>query len=344
MPKRSRPPASKATDVVAEEPRNRSFWSGTITFGLVSIPVDFYAASRPRAASLRMVTKEGRPVGRRYVCPRHRKPVPIEELARGFELESGDVIVVTDEELEAVAPDRTRDIDLKRFVLETELDPLLFARPYVLAPAGGSTKAYRLLAETMEQSKQAGIANFVMRDKAHVVAIVAQGGVLHAQTLRFAGELRRPESIDLPAPSSVSRARTKEFLKAVDELTRDELDAGELQDDYAGALRRLAEEKAKRGKDLISVEQEAESEHESNYPAPIDLVALLKQRLESSRSASGSEQDDRSKGGRPTARAPLDLDQEAKERLYERAKALGIEGRSRMTKKALVKAIQKAAG
>src|SRR5690242_3819797 len=147
-------------------PQGRSFWSGTIAFGLVSIPVDFYAAQRSRAARLRMVTSDGHPVGRRYVCPRHQRPVSTEDLVRGLELESGEIVAISDDELEALAPERTREIDLKRFVPLTELPSLLFERAYVLAPSGESPKAYRLLAEVMEQSGKAGIATFVMRDKA----------------------------------------------------------------------------------------------------------------------------------------------------------------------------------
>lgn len=227
-----------------------------------------------------MVTDQGHPVGRRYVCARHRRPVPEEEIVRGYELESGEFVVVTDEELEAAIPEKTRDIDLQCFVLESELEPLLFTRTYVLAPAGPSSKAYRLLVETMEQAGKAGIATFVMRDKAHVVAILAKGGILRAQTLRFSDELRAPESIGLSSPPAVPRPRLKQLLDAVDQLSRDELDLEELSDRYGSKLVELAERKAKRGQDVVEVDADVETESEAPSAAVIDLVALLKERLE----------------------------------------------------------------
>lgn len=349
MPARKTKESEKAEEARAERPPGRAFWSGTITFGLVSIPVDFYAAQRSRAARLRMVTGDGHPVGRRYVCPRHQRVVLPDDLMRGFELPSGELVAISDDELEAVAPEKTREIDLKRFVSLAELPSLLFARAYVLAPRGESTKAYRLLCETMEQSGKAGIATFVMRDKAYVVAIIGQGGLLRAETLRFLDELRTPTSIGLPPRTRVSSARARQVALAMDELKEGKLDLGELRDEEGEQLAALALAKAKRGQDVIEPAQPAEAESEV-FEAPIDLVALLKQRLEASGALAPSEPLQTGPSGRSTGRAHgsahngSSLDDKAKSDLYARAKKLGIEGRSRMTKRDLVAAIQKAAG
>ena len=320
----------------------RSFWSGTITFGLVSIPVDFYAATRSSPSRLRMVTEEGHPVGRRYVCPLDEQPIEADEIVRGFQVESGQFVVVTDEELEGVAPEKTRDIELRRFVNKSELPRLLMVRPYVLAPSGSSAKAYRLLAETMEQSEKVGIATFVMRDKAYVVAILAEGGVLRAETLRFSDELRTPQSIGLPEAARASAAQVKPFLAAIDELRSDELDLADLHDDYAQELEKLAQKKLKQGKDVVRATEEAEGENET-FAAPIDLVALLKQRLEKDGAVNDTQVGPKKKRT-PQASTGEDLNEAAKSELYERAKSLGIEGRSKMTKKDLVQAIRRAAG
>ncbi len=257
----------------------RAFWSGTITFGLVSIPVDFYSATRSRQGKLRMVTADGHPVGRRYVCSRDGQPVPIEEIVRGFQVDSGEFVVVNDDELEAVAPEKTRDIDLKHFIALDELPKALMVRPYVLAPAGASTKAYRLLAETMERTDKVGIATAVIRDKAYIIAILAKDGVLLAETLRFVDELRTPQSIGLPSPVSVPQAQVKSMLRVIDDLTQEALDLTELHDDYASSMVKTVEKKAKRGQDVVQGVAEPETE-ETEFEAPIDLVALLKRRLE----------------------------------------------------------------
>lgn len=271
-------PKKEATEPTASAP-GRAFWSGTITFGLVSIPVDFYSATRSSQAKLRLVTADGHPVGRRYVCSRDGQPVPFEEIVRGFQIESGKFVVVNDDELEAVTPEKTRDIDLKHFVELSELPTSLLVRPYVLAPSGASTKAYRLLAETMERTGKVGIATAVIRDKAYLVAILAKDGLLVAETLRFADELRTPQSMGLPPPTSVPPARVKDMLRVIDGLTRDAFDVTELHDDYADNMVKMVEKKAKRGQDVVQGAAESESA-EAELEAPIDLVALLKQRLE----------------------------------------------------------------
>ncbi|HER62653.1 MAG TPA: Ku protein, partial [Desulfobacteraceae bacterium] len=161
-----------------------AFWSGAITFGLVSIQVDLYSAHRPKTAALRMVDQSGTPLQRRYFCPRDHKPVGGYDIIRGYEIEEGRYIVVTDAELEELEPEKSREIDLRSFVDLADVDPAYFQHAYFLIPAGSVNKAYRLLAEIMERSGRAGIATFVMKEREHLVAIIAEGGILRAETLR----------------------------------------------------------------------------------------------------------------------------------------------------------------
>jgi DNA end-binding protein Ku len=140
----------------------RAIWTGTLSFGLVAVPVNLFPAVRPAGASLRLLAPDGTPVQRRWVCSEEDKDVPWDELVRGFEVGKG-YVVLTDEELESVAPRRSRDIDLRLFVPADELDPFLFERAYVLAPGGESVKPYRLIAEVMEREGKAGVATFVLR-------------------------------------------------------------------------------------------------------------------------------------------------------------------------------------
>ncbi len=189
-----------------EHPASRGLWTGTISFGLVSIPIELYVAQRRAAPGLRLLSPELVPLRREFYCPADDQTVAGDELARGYEV-GHKMITITDEELEALAPRSSRDIELTQFVDQASIDPIYFERAYFLAPAGESSKAYRLLAETMERTHRAGIARFVMRGQEYLVAIFAEKGILRAETLRRADEVRDVAGIDVdkkkvdPAPA-----------------------------------------------------------------------------------------------------------------------------------------------
>jgi DNA end-binding protein Ku len=259
----------------------RSLWSGTITFGLVSIPVDLFAAARPRQKSMRLVDKKGHPLGRRYYCPRHDQILKDEELVRGYETKSGKMVVITDEEFESAAPEKSRDIQLQSFVPVEAIPPSFFERPYFLAPGERAGKAYTLLARTMAKTGRAGIGSFVMRGHEYLVAILADGGVLRAQVLRYANELRTPETIGLPkAPSKPKPSLMRGFSGEIDGLSEKALDLDEMADLEAEALRKFAERKAKSGKSVIAMEDLEDDEGDTaGGPEVIDLMKLLKKSL-----------------------------------------------------------------
>ncbi len=255
--------------------RPRSFWSGTISFGLVSIPVDLYPANRSGRPGLRLLAPSGLPVQRRYASSREDTIVPSERLVRGYEVRKDEYVVVTDEELAALAPEKSRDIDLQRFVPVEEVDPVLFQRAYFLAPGGESAKAYRLLADVMESTGRAGIATFVMRDKEYFVAILAEGGILRAETLRFADEVRSAEDVGLPAPKKPKAAAVTSLKRAIAARAKKELDPDELADPWSANLEKLAEKKRRQGEDVVEVPEEAEEEQAE----VIDLMEVLKRSL-----------------------------------------------------------------
>jgi len=269
LPERDREPAAPG----------RAFWSGTITFGLVSIPVDLFAAVRPRRTAMKMVDTKGKALGRQYYCPKDNKKLANDEIARGFETEDGKMVVIDDEELEAVAPDKTRDIDLRRFVPLEQIPPMYFQRPYFLAPSGKSNKAYHVLAETMQRTRRVGIGSFVMRDHEYLVAILSEGGVLRAETLRFADELHTPEDLELAKRRKVPRNRATALAKEIAALTRDELDLHELSDQYAAAIQELVESKQKNGKDVVRVTGAEDEDAEAGTSNVIDLMAVLRRSL-----------------------------------------------------------------
>jgi DNA end-binding protein Ku len=256
----------------------RGIWSGSLTFGLVSVPIELYAAERHVGPRMRTLGPNGAPLARRYVCPEEERPLEPDEIARGYEVEKGEFVLVTDEELASLAPRRSRDIELARFVPRSELDPRHFERAWFLAPASEQTKAYRLLAELMESTGRAAIAHFVMREKAYWVAILADGGVLRAEALRSAEELRSPADLGIAKAKRAEPARVRAMAKAIDALAEASLDPDELADDAPETLLELARKKRARGQDVVETEDAGEAGEESGGEV-IDLMALLKERL-----------------------------------------------------------------
>ena len=238
-----------------EEQRGvRPFWSGTLTFGLVSVPVDLYPGNRTNRAPLRMLGPEGEPLARRYFSQKTERDLDSDEMIRGYEIDKDKYVVVTDEELERLAPDQSRDIDLRRFVELESIPPLYFDRSYFLVPSEGSEKAYRLLAETMQKSDLAGIATFVMRGKEYLVAIFPENGILRAETLRFAEELRSPKDIGLPEKKKIPAATVKKFERMIAKHSAKHLSLKELKDEKTEQLLKLVEKKRKQHKDIVEVE------------------------------------------------------------------------------------------
>lgn len=265
----------------------RSFWSGTLTFGLVSIPVDLYAAARSRRTAMKLADRKGRPLGREYYSDKHADALSQDELVRGYETEKGKMVVITDEELEALAPDMTRDIELRRFVPKEEIPPAFYMRPYFVAPAGRTQKAYQLLAQVMAKTGRAGVGTLVMRGRQHLVAILSDGTLLRAHTLRFASELRSPEEIGFPKRARLAAKDVKRFLAAIAPLTRETLDMEELSDRYAEALHELAGKKAKKQKAVVDLSAaDDEDDADEGGGKVIDLMKLLKQRVDATQGRS----------------------------------------------------------
>jgi DNA end-binding protein Ku len=204
-----------AQDPTEESETLHPFWSGVVTFGLVSVPVSLFPATRGPTLRLRMVDAQGSFLERRFYGADDRNALDAEDLVRGYELAQDRFITLEDDELEALDPEKSREIELAQFVELHALSPLYFERAYFLVPDGSTTKAYRLLAETLAQEERAGIATFVMRGKEYLCAIVAERGILRAETLRFADEVRSPEAIGLPPRVSADAAAVAQFARAI---------------------------------------------------------------------------------------------------------------------------------
>lgn len=259
-----------------EEEQPHAMWSGIIAFGLVSLPVSLFPAHRAKLA-LKMVDAEGTLLKRQFFCANDDRPLERDEIVRSYEIEKYHYVVVEDEELDALEPKKSREIDLKRFVPLGAINPVYFERAYFLVPDSDTTKAYRLLAKSMEDEQKAGIATFVMRGKDYLVAIIADGGILRAETLRFHDELRTPEQVGLPRRQPADKETVERMRAAIGKLTRKDFDAELLSDPHIRNLQQHIAEKLKSGTDVLHAPEEPEAgEAESNV---IDLMQVLKERL-----------------------------------------------------------------
>jgi DNA end-binding protein Ku len=300
-------PAEPAAESPPADVGPRPFWSGTISFGLVAVPIEVYPALRsPVGRSLRMLAPDGSPVEREYLCPAEDRPVTRDELVRALEpgkldpppgmaRPSGDEpIVLTDDELEALAPAGSRELEIHHFIALDQLSPLLFERAYFLLPTG-AIKPYRLLARVLEDQRRAGIATFVMRGREHLAAILSADGLLRIQTLRFASELRTPADLGLPpVPAELDAALVEQFAALLATLREaepgdpiekpsqaaDDL-AQELSDQRYAETLALARRKLAEGRDVVEAppttgDTDAE---DSDSAEVIDLMTILARAL-----------------------------------------------------------------
>ena len=271
------PPRTSRRRAEPEEEENaggRPFWSGTLTFGLVSVPVSLFPAARTVRTSLRMLGPDGQPLARKYYAEKTGKDLDADEVVRGYEVSKEKFVIVTNEELERLAPEKTRDIDLKQFVPAESIPPIYFERGYFLTPAAGSQKAYKLLAETMDKSGLAGIATFVMRGKEYLVAIFSDKGILRAETMRFADELRSPADVGLPKKKEVTKATVTKFEKLIANKSKKQFTPAKLADKQTDSLLKLVKKKQSKRENVVKVEEEMETDHKV-----VDLVKILKQSL-----------------------------------------------------------------
>jgi DNA end-binding protein Ku len=222
-----------------------------------------------------MLSPEGEPLARKYYAEKTEKDLDADEIVRGYEIDKGKYVVVTDEELDRLAPEKSRDIDLKSFVPAESIPPVYFDRGYFLTPATGSEKAYKLLAETMEKGGKAGVATFVMRGKEYLVAIFAEHGILRAETMRFPDELRSPADVGLPKTKpKVPTATVRKFEKLISSRSKKQLSPARLKDEQTDRLLKLVKKKSAQRQNVVRVDTE-----ERAPGKVIDLVAVLKKSL-----------------------------------------------------------------
>jgi DNA end-binding protein Ku len=232
----------------------RAIWSGSISFGLLNVPVRLYSAVARRGVALREIREsDGARIRHRRVAEGTDEEVPYERIQKAFEITSGNYVSITRDEMAALAPKKSRAIEVQDFVDLDEIDPIYFDSPYYLGPAEGAEKAYSLLASAMAASGKVAICRFVFRNKEHLAALRAESGVLTLTTMRFADEVVPPEEAledVLPAEKpKVARKEVEMAERLIDSLTS-EFDPAAYRDEYREELMALIERKAE-GKEIV---------------------------------------------------------------------------------------------
>jgi len=308
----------------------RALWTGSITFGLVNVPVRLYSAISEHKLHFHLVhEKDESPIGYQKICKQEGKPVSDKEIVKAFEYRKGEYVYMEDEDFEAARVEGYKTIDITDFVPYEQIDPIYFAHTYYVGPQDGAEKVYSLLVKAMEQSELAAIAKFVMRDRQYLGALRVLDGTITLEQLYFADEVR-PAGEVKPKRARVDSRELQMAQRLIDSFSG-EWKPEKYEDTYRDAL--CAVIKAKRKGKEVHVAAEPEEER------PTDLMAALRASLEGSK-----------RGRRPTrARAASngngggDLGELSKGELEKRARKAGIEGRSKMSKEELVEALRSAA-
>jgi DNA end-binding protein Ku len=252
----------------------RSLWNGSISFGLVNVPISLYTAIEPKDIHFHQMTKSGHRIRQKRVDEKTGREVEYGSIVKGYEQSKGRVVVIEPEELDAAAPKQTRTIEIEEFVDLAEIDPIHYNSTYYLAPGkgAGADKGYALLRDVMEKSGRAAIGRFVMRTKQYLVAIRVDRGVLLLHTLYFADEIRDAKGLGIPSRTKAGDREVRIAKQLVDSLTVD-WDPKRYTDTYRADVQKIIAKVAKGQK--ITVE-----EPDEQPSGVIDLVAALQASLD----------------------------------------------------------------
>ncbi|HKH88632.1 MAG TPA: Ku protein [Acidimicrobiales bacterium] len=310
----------------------RAIWTGALSFGLVNVPVGVYSATDDKTVHFNQLERgTSDRVRNKRVNERTGEEVAYDAIVKGYDLGGGRFVVIEPEELEAVEPGRSRNIEITDFVDLVDIDPVYYKSTYYLAPQGaGAQRAYALLRQAMAETQKVGIATFVMRGKEHLVAIRPDDQVLALETMFFHDEIRDParELDTLPTDDVTFQGRELDTAKLLVESMTTPWHPEAYRDTYREAVEELIERKS-RGEVI-------EAAGPVDKPAPVvDLMDALRASVDAARAR-------RSSGDEPKAAAPRPSSARSKADLLERAAELKIAGRSKMSRADLEAAIAEA--
>jgi DNA end-binding protein Ku len=264
----------------------RAIWKGSISFGLVNIPIALYPATRKEDLKFRLLRgSDLSPVNYKRVAEKDGKEVAWDQIVKGYEYEKGKYVVLKDEDFQRVDLEATQTVDIQDFVEEDEIDPMFFYKPYYLEPQKGGDKAYVLLRDVLAKTKKVGIAKVVIKTRQYLAGVKAEDSVLVLELMHFAEELADTDKLNVPKKLEPGK-REIDMATALVESMSSKWNPEKYRDDYREALMEVIEEKVEAGG------KEVEEKPKKKAPPStkvIDLVAVLQESLNKSR------------GGRKTA-------------------------------------------
>src|SRR5256885_11375179 len=258
----------------------RAIWKGSISFGLVNIPIALYPATRKEDLKFRLLrVKDLSPVNYKRVAEKDGKEVPWDQIVKGYEYEKGKYVVLKDEDFQRVDLEATQTVDIQDFVEQEEIDPIFFYKPYYLEPQKGGDKAYVLLRETLGKTGKVGIAKVVIKTRQYLAGVKAENNVLVLELMHFADELADPDKLHLPKKIEPGK-REVDMATALINSMSSKWDPKKYRDDYRDALMEVIEEKVEAGG------KELEEKPKKKAPPStkvIDLVSVLQESLNKTR-------------------------------------------------------------
>ena len=254
----------------------RAIWKGSISFGLVNIPIALYAATRREELRFRLLRKSDlSPVNYKRVAEKDGKEVAWDQIVKGYEYEKGKYVVLQEEDFQRVDLEATQTVDIQDFVDLEEIDPMYFYKPYYLEPQKGGDKAYALLRDALKDTDKVGVAKVVIKTRQYLAGVKPEDGVLVLELMHFADELADPEKLHVPKKLEIGK-REVDMAKSLIESMTTKWQPEKYKDDYREALMEVIEEKVEAGGKEIE-------EKPKKTPKPtkvIDLVSVLQKSLE----------------------------------------------------------------
>jgi DNA end-binding protein Ku len=254
----------------------RAIWKGSISFGLVNIPIALYPAIRREEFTFRLLRKgDLSPVNYKRVAEKDGKEVSWDQIVKGYEYEKGKYVVLKDEDFQRVDLEATQTVDIQDFVDQEEIDPMFFYKPYYLEPQKGGDKAYTLLRDALAGSKKVGIAKVVIKTRQYLAGVKPEDGALVLELMHFADELVETDKLHVPRKTEPSKKELNMAKTLIDSMSS-KWDPSKYRDDYREALMEVIEEKVEAG----GKEIEAKPKKAPKPTKVIDLVSVLQRSLE----------------------------------------------------------------
>jgi DNA end-binding protein Ku len=277
----------------------RAIWKGSISFGLVNIPIALYTATRREELKFRLLRKgDLSPVNYKRVAEKDGKEVPWDQIVKGYEYEKDRYVVLKDEDFQRVDLEATQTVDIQDFVRQEEIDPMFFYKPYYLEPQKGGDKAYALLRDALKETNKVGIAKVVIKTRQYLAGVKPEDSALVLELMHFADELADPKKLHVPKKMDVGKREMNMARSLIDSMTS-KWEPGKYKDDYREALMEVIEEKVEAG----GKETEEKPRKAPKPTKVIDLVSVLQKSLEQTGAMQKAKGRSRSKKAHPARKA-----------------------------------------